>query len=1102
MFCHLHVHTEYSMLDGYGKAEEYASRAKKLGYKYLACTDHGNIDGLITFQKQCEENGITPILGCEAYLIEDKSKNKNSGHICFWVKNNLGFKNLCSMLSIANLENFYRRPLITYQNLLDHHCGLIIGTACLNSFIHQENGEKFFREIKKLKPNEVYAEIMVNEIEEQKAHNQKVIRLAESTNTPIIFTHDCHYVRKGESTYQEMMLAIQRKAKWNDKNRWRFETTNLYLLNKNEVQKIATENNFPPEYLSNTIKLAEQCNGFKIPKRTISLPKIKGITNEAKFLKRLCIDKLKTQFGLDNKIYYDRLKMELDLILKKKFESYILIVWELCNWCRENKIMIGPGRGSVGGCLIAYLLGITSIDPIKYNLLFERFIAEDRIDFPDIDLDFERSKIDLIKKHLVDKYGIENIAGVSNYSTYKARSSVQDVARVFGIPPEEVNYFTKIIESDELSSEEELLENAIATQAGNEFNQQYPDVIKYARKITGRIRNYSQHAAAMVISPDKIDIGGRCTLIRGKDVRINWNKYDIEHVGYIKLDVLRLRLLSIIGMTLDQIRRKTGREIDLNTIDMNNRNILNQIQQNHNEGVFQLNTWATKKLLEELKVENFESLIHCVALVRPGPNESGITEQYIERQRTKTWEKKHQIYENLTSETYGLVIFQEQIMAVISKIAGLPYSTADKIRKVISKKRERKYFAEYEQSFLKGCKKEKLFSDKEAEEFWEALLFFSRYGFNKAHATGYAILAYWCAFLKFHHPVEFISSALTYGAKEKKSDLIQEAYRLGLNVIPPKVGKSDSVLWLSQDNDLMVPFSEIKGMGEIKAKKAAIPPHLEKIQGKLKFFTMQNLVSKHSGQLGDLLTKINAYSQDNLSSEAKQLFDFEIRPKPEKIKKLLKKNVDNQNLTCILNGDVEAIQEFCKPIIFNKEKVQTYVNMNCESCSLSQNSGYPINPTPGSKNIMIIGEAPGKAEYVLKKPFVGKSGKLLWKYLSPLKRDFFHVTNTIKCFPVNLKIENEHIQICTKNYLEKEINSEKPKIILAIGNKALNFFTGKEKGIVEQSGKIFWNEQYNCFICYLLHPAAVLRNEEIYLDKFKESIQNFKELYKALNGKK
>lgn len=1091
------------MLDGYGKAEEYAKRARKLGYKYLACTDHGNIDGLITFQKQCEENGITPILGCEAYLIEDKSKNKERGHICFWVKSNLGFKNLCTMLSIANLENFYRRPLITYQNLLDYHRGLIIGTACLNSFIHQENGIKFFREIKKLKPEEVYAEIMINEMEEQKAHNKKIIRLAKETNTPIVFTHDCHYVRKGEATYQEMMLAIQRKAKWEDKNRWRFEATNLYLLNPKEVQKIATENNFPPEYLSNSIKIAEQCNGFKIPKRKISLPRIEGIKNEAKFLKELCLEKLDQQFGRDNEVYYSRLKKELDLILKKKFESYILIVWELCNWCRENKIMIGPGRGSVGGCLIAYLLGITSIDPIKYNLLFERFIAEDRIDFPDIDLDFERSKIDLIRQHLEDRYGVENVAGISNYSTFKARSSVQDVARVFGIPLSEVNYFTKFIEDDELLSQEEMLETAIATQAGSEFNQQYPQVIQYARKITGRIRNYSQHAAAMVIAPGKIDSSGRCTLIRGKkDVKINWNKYDIEHVGYIKLDVLRLRLLSIIGMTLEQIKRKTGGEIDLNTIDMNNRNIFDQIQQNHNEGVFQLNTWSTKKLLEKMKVQNFESLIHCVALVRPGPNESGITDQYIERQKTKKWEKKHSVYEALTSETFGLVIFQEQIMAVISEVAGLPYSTADKIRKVISKKRERKYFAEYEQSFLDGCKKQKLFSAKEAEEFWEALLFFSRYGFNKAHATGYAILAYWCAFLKFHYPIEFISSALTYGAKEKKEDLIQEAYRLGLYVIPPKVGRSNPTLWLSEDNNLLVPFNEIIGLGEVKARKAAIPPHLEKIQGKLKFFTMQNFVSKHSGKLGELLERINAYSEDNLPNDAKKLFDFEIRPKPEKIKKLLKKNIENQNLAFILNGDIEVVREYCKPVIFSREKVQTYVNMDCECCNLHLNSGYPINPTPGSKNIMIIGEAPGKAEYALKKPFVGKSGKLLWKYLAPLKRDFFHVTNTVKCFPANSKIENEHIQICTKNYLEKEINSENPKIILAIGNKALNFFTGKEKGIVELSGKILWNEQYNCFVCYLLHPAAVLRNEEIYLEKFKESIQNFKGLYKALNGKK
>ena len=1104
-FCHLHLHTEYSMLDGFGTASEYAQKAKRLGYQFLGCTDHGNIDGLITFQKACQKNKITPILGCEGYLIENSESKKRNGHICFWIKNNIGFKNLCSMLSIANLDDYYRRPLITYENLLAHHKGLIIGTACLGSFVNLPNGEKFFRELKKLKPNDIYAEVMINDIDSQKEYNKKLIALAEENNVPIILTHDCHYVKKRESKYQEMMLAIQRKAKWDDPKRWRFETNNLYLLSKKEIHRIAQDNNLKPEYLENTIKLAEKCKRFKIPKKSISLPPIEGINDEAKFMRETCEAKLKAEFGI-NLLYLERLRKEIDLILKKKFERYILIVWELCNWCRENKILIGPGRGSVGGSLVAYLLGITSIDPIKYNLLFERFIAEDRNDFPDIDLDFERSKIHLVKRHLEDLYGSENIAGVSTYTNYKAKNSVQDIARVFGIKADEVNFFTKMIDDDANLSEEELLANAIETDAGREFNQAYPEVLDYAKKITGRVKNYSQHPAAMVIATEKINTSGKCVLLRGKkDVRINWNKYDIEHVGFIKLDILRLRLLSIIGMALAQIKENSKIDLDLNKIDLEDKNVLAQIQNNRNQGVFQLNTYATKKLLEEIKIESFRSIIDLIALVRPGPNESGMTAQYIERQRTKQWDEKHKIYEEITQDTYGIVLFQEQVMAIISKIAGLPYSTADRIRSIISKKRDKKLFREYEKMFFEGCKKNKFLSKKEAEEFWEGLLSWSRYGFNRSHSTAYAILAYWCAYLKYYHPVEFISSALTYGAKEKKSDLIQEAYRLGLNVMPPKVGISDPIIWKSKGFDLFVPFSEIEGLGPQKSNEAATQPHLQKVKGQLKFVSMKNVVSRHKGKLGELLESIKAYSpNDNkLSTEALKLFDFEIRPKPEKIFRLVKKNLSHEELTQVLNADSKAVRSLCKNFI-KDNKAQYYVDRDCTECDLYENSGYPINGSQGQKNLMIIGESPGKTEYALKKPFVGKSGKLLWSVLKPLDRELFHVTNVIKCFPVR-KIEEEHISKCSAKHLTEEIKLIQPKLILAIGNKALKFFTGKDRGIIELNGQIFWNERYNTYIAWLIHPASVLRfkdegeKDNSRLRDFKKAIKKFKRFYKTLS---
>ena len=869
------------MLDGYGKIEEYVLRAKKLNYKYLGITDHGNIDGLIHFQKVCSDNDIIPIMGVEAYLIEDYSKRKEkSGHICLWIKKQRGFKNICSMLSIANLDNYYRKPLITFDNLREHYKGLCIGTACLGSFLNLSKGEAFFRELKALIGDDLYLELMLNNLDSQKEYNKKIFKLSEETNTKIILTHDCHYANSKDAKYQEMMLAIQRKKKWNDPNRWKFEVDNLYLLSKKEIKDLCKEHNVSLEYAKNTFEVAEKCKNFRIKKREISLPKIAGIENESKYLSDLCYQKSK-EINQWNLSYTERLDFELALITKKKFERYVLMVYELVQWCKDNNIMVGPGRGSVGGSLVAYLLGITKIDPIEHRLLFERFIAEDRIDYPDIDLDFDREKVHLVTKHLRDIYGVENVATVSNFNTFKARGSVQDVARVFGASQEEVNAFTKTIYKDDSLSEEEILEAALKTDEGKLFHMRNPKVLKYAKAITGRIRNYSQHAGAVIISPKPIDTSGRCNLIRGKDLRINWNKNDAEYVGYIKLDVLRLRLLSILSETLDQIKFNKGVDIDLiKSINYNDKKVFSEIDRNNNEGVFQLGTYTTSELIQDLEVNSFDTLVHLVALVRPGPKESGMTEQYIRRQRFRDWEKKHKVYEKLTEDTFGLLLFQEQIMSVISEVAGLPYSTADKIRKIISKKRDLEKFAPYEKMFKEGCKKTKIFSDEEANQFWDDLLRWSRYGFNKSHATGYAILAYQCAYLKYYFPTEFISASLTHSPKEKKKNLVSEAYRLGIKIRPPKVGLSKAIKWQAYDSkNLFAPFSEIIGLGEKKAIIAAEPPHLQKKAGVLKFFTMDKVESKHSGEIGELLDLIKAYDKTDfdLSSEAEALFNFELR---------------------------------------------------------------------------------------------------------------------------------------------------------------------------------------------------------------------------------
>ncbi|PNX49942.1 MAG: hypothetical protein BV456_08400 [Thermoplasmata archaeon M8B2D] len=876
-FAHLHLHTEFSQLDGYGTAEEYVKRAKQLKYQYLGITDHGNIDGLITFQNECLDNGITPILGCEGYLIEDNSTRNMNGHITFWIKNNLGFKNLCSMLSIANLDNFYRKPLITFQNLRDHYKGLVIGTACLGSFVRKlPNGIKFFRELKKLLKNDLYLELMLNQLPEQIEHNQTIFQLAEETKTKIILTHDCHYVKKADSKYQEMMLAIQRKAKWDDPRRWKFDLDNLYLLSKREVKNLCSEYNTSIEYANNTLEIAEKCKRFRIRKREIVLPQIKGVHDEIGIL-RLMTDVALKKYN-NTFPYLERLEKELDIIVKKGFERYILIVWELCLWCKDNNILMGPGRGSVGGSLIAFLLGITSVDPIKHNLLFERFISEERIDYPDIDLDFDRTKIPLIREHLENLYGIDNVANVSNFSKFKARGSIQDVSRVFGIEKFEVDRFTKFIAPDETLSEKEILDESAKIPEGKIYYQQYPEVLDFAKNITGRIRNYGQHAAGLIISPDKIEKSGRCNLIRGKkNIRINWEKNNAEYVGFVKLDVLPLAQMTVIDYCLKQIKANTGKDFNLYDIDLNYPPVLEEIQQGNNEGVFQLNTDLMGSILEKMEINSFQNLTHLMALGRPGPLNSGMVDEYIVRQQIGNWDRQHPIYEELTKDTFGLLIFQEQIMLVINKIAGLPYSTADKIRKIISKKRDKNKFSEYENLFMDGCKKTKIFSNNEAITFWENLQNWANYGFPKAHSVEYSMLSMWCATLKFLYPTEFISASLSDCSKTQKDSLVQEAIRLDLKLYPPKCGISHATQWIAKDHKLFIPFSEVEGLGPQKAEIAANNPNYQKVKKQLKFLSMENVAIKHKGKLGEKLELIKAYDKNDneLSWEAKALFDFD-----------------------------------------------------------------------------------------------------------------------------------------------------------------------------------------------------------------------------------
>lgn len=1102
MFCHLHCHNEVSYLDGYGSSKAFAQRAKELGFTHLALTNHGNIDGLIEFQRACQKEGIIPIHGCELYIVPDelhKEKNDKRGHITVLVKNETGWRNLCQMLTIANMDGFYYRPRIGFRNFLERCEGLVVLTGCTATFLDIGNAMDFFSELLCKLPGDIYLEVMPHNMESQAKLNSDLSVLSVEASLPLVATNDCHYILPSDKVAQEVLLAIQTKAKWSDKDRYRFNIDGLHLRSRNEMirafklQRALNDTDIEAA-LNNTMEIAKKCEGFHIEKKKISLPSLPGKegVNPGEFIWGLAEKRLLeiSKGWPTEKVnqYFDRLSEEWKLINEKEFSGYFMIVWELIDWCKQNNIMTGPGRGSSGGSLLAFLLGVTSVDPIKYNLLFSRFIAEDRTDYPDIDMDFEDRKRHLIREHLEALYGKEHISSLSTFMTMKSRGCIRDVCRVFDIPPKKVDALAKSVR--EGNEEESAIAEALNgnENGGAEFKKEYPEVCNIILKLEGQCRGAGQHASALIVSKENLRDGTRCNLAMRKDeIVANWDMQDSEHVGLMKLDILGLNTLSVLS---EAKRLIANPDFEYEKIPLDDQAIYEDLYGGNTTGVFQLSAWATTNLAKQIRATNIGELSDIIALVRPGPLDSGMTEDYIKRKNDGLqWKKKHQKYEDIVKDTFGIIVYQEQVMEVIHKVAGLPYSTADKIRKIVAKKRDAKEFQQYEDAFIKGCRQQKTFSVSEAKEFWEALQKHARYSFNKSHSTAYAIIGYWTAWVKHYYPVEFICAALTYGSESKKEDLIEEARRIGLNVVTPKIGISDAMIWSVKDGKLYAPFIEIKGFGESMAKKCS--------EIRKKVFTAnhgffwpsqkEGIIPAGSGKMEKLLHEAGCYDENEKFNP--ELFSFKTEQNTSK--SLSELFGDDPRLRTL------SVETFPFNVIKRKSFVDKKSLNHCHDCELRDECKAPVHPSPGYFNLAIIGEAPGIDENDQGKGFVGRSGKLLWDEMIKyeLQRIDFHVTNAVKCWPSKSKTPTQkQIMIC-KKWLIGELREIECRLVLAFGNTGLKLFAGKESGITKLNGTTEWCEEISAWVCYCIHPAAALRDQrpgqQSNLDLFREGIKNF-----------
>jgi DNA polymerase-3 subunit alpha len=1102
-FTHLHLHDEYSYLDGFGKARQYAEFAASLGMKSLAITNHGNVDGCIHFQKECQAAGIKPIIGCEAYVVEnmeERSKTEKRRHMSVWAKNEKGWVTLCRMLSKANMDGFYRRPRLDVKQLMSEDVSdLIFASACFMSMVYLPGHRKLIERL--ISDSTFYFEVMPHISKLQVVHNKNILDLANQFDRPIIATNDCHYPLKEDSKTQEVLLAIQQNRAWSDPKRWKFGIKGLHLRTEKEMrsafikQGVFTRRQIR-RMLERTQEIVDACD-LTIQNHDVDIPVPKR-WEERPFavLKRKCRKALRTKGLADHDEYIDRLKEELRVIRKKNIAGYFLLVHDIVAEAKKRGIGVGPGRGSVGGSLVAFLLKITQVNPIYHNLLFSRFISEDRIDYPDIDIDFEKSRRHEVFRYIEETYGDKHTCRISTDMRMKSRAAVRDVCRIFEIDEREAGQFAKAIPVYDDSN----IDDALKTQEGKRFARNHPKALRYARKIEGQIRGSGRHAAAIVISPHNLWDGSRCVIVkRSKHLVANWNMKSCEAQGLMKLDILGLSTISVLMEAKRLIERRhsipvvgKARRIRANPvmfeisghasewsdtlnfekIPLDDHNVYANLSKGNTMGVFQLYTKTGTDIIKDIKPKEFEDLVAAVALNRPGPMDSGMTGNYILRRAGETWKKKHPIYEEITKDTYGLLIYQEQVMKVISRVAGMSESEADEIRRIIGKKRDKESFTPYRKKFIRGCVRNRTMSKAEASDLWAGFLKWSRYGFNKSHSVAYALIAYWTAWLGTNYAIEFICALLSYGEFDDKATdpwktkqpLIDAAIDMGYKVLPPKYNLSSAERWEIQDSSVFAPFIEVNGIGEKVAKTCE-----EKKSGCefIGFFGREG--SGNRTKTEKILDALLA--DDPRAMPSKHVVDEHFRIR------------------------------FTKPpkIVISKKQATLFSDSKCSKCSLSMERKRVCFSCNGKYNAAVIAEAPGRKEDTAGKGLVGPAGKEVWKGLAVhgIKRPMLHVGNICKCYPSEtITPTKKHIQACYP-FLKKELLSMDCRLILAFGNTALMAIKGISGGITKINGTAEYIDDLNAHVVWSVHPSSVLRSPRKNRPLFREALRVFAKLFKA-----
>ncbi len=785
-FVHLHVHTEYSLLDGAARIEALVKKAKEQKMQALAITDHGNMYGVLPFYKACKKAGIKPIIGCEVYVTE------KSFHLILLAKNNIGYKNLMKIVSIAHLEGFYDKPRVNMDILQKYHEGIIALSACLSGEINRYLLQDEFELAKAtaLKYQSIfgagnfYLEIQDHQLPDQKKINPLINKLSIETNIPFVATNDVHYIDKEDAMTQDVLMAIGTGSTISDDSRQKLPTKEYYLKDKLEMNHIFSE---MEEAIANTVTIAGQCN-VEIDFHQYALPKFplsEGISS-VEYLKALAKKGMKKRYQNVSENLMNRLAYELSVIEKMGFSDYFLIVWDFMRFAHKSGIMTGPGRGSAAGSLTAYVLGITNVDPMKYGLLFERFLNPDRVTMPDIDIDFNYERRDEVIQYVSKKYGKNRVAQIITFGTFAAKAAIRDVGRVLNMPYTTVDKIAKLIPSQVGITIAESLKEVKVLKEQYQKNSDWKKLINVAMKIEGMPRHHSTHAAGVVISDKPLTTYTPLQIGQGDISLTQFPMSILEEIGLLKMDFLGLRNLTIIEKTLAWITKTKKTKINFNQFIDDDKLTYQLLSSGNTKGVFQLESPGVTRVLKDLKPSTFEDIVAVLALYRPGPMEF-ITDYIKAKHGLKAIIYPHPSLQSILEDTYGIIIYQEQIMQLASKMAGFSLGEADLLRRAVSKKK-RELLVQEREHFVKGAI-ENAYSEEIANDVYDMIVRFADYGFNRSHAVAYGVLAFQTAYLKTHYPVEFMASLLSesMGNMDKVVDYIDECKKMGIEVLQPDV---------------------------------------------------------------------------------------------------------------------------------------------------------------------------------------------------------------------------------------------------------------------------------------------------------------------------